>query len=65
MTAASKDALVEEFRQRTILEAAMRAIARRGSSAVTMQQIASEAGIAKGTIYLYYSNRDEIGRAHV
>jgi AcrR family transcriptional regulator len=60
MTVESKEEVVEEFRQRTILAAAMRVIARRGPSAVTMQQIAAEAGIAKGTIYLYYSNRDEL-----
>jgi AcrR family transcriptional regulator len=60
MTAASKETLVEEFRQRTILSAAMRVIAQRGPQAATMQQIAAEAGIAKGTIYLYYANRDEL-----
>lgn len=38
----------------------MRVIARRGMSAATMQEIAEEAGVAKGTIYLYFRDRDEL-----
>jgi AcrR family transcriptional regulator len=53
----SKDAIVEEFRTQTILEAALRVIARKGAGA-TMLEIAHEAGIAKGTIYLYFRSRE-------
>jgi TetR/AcrR family fatty acid metabolism transcriptional regulator len=56
----SKESLVEEFRQKTILQAAMRVIARKGAAAVTMQEIADEAKIAKGTIYLYFEGREEL-----
>ncbi|HVS30586.1 MAG TPA: helix-turn-helix domain-containing protein, partial [Thermoanaerobaculia bacterium] len=35
-------------------------IARKGISAATMQDIADEAGVAKGTIYLYFRDRDEL-----
>jgi len=59
-TTESKESLVEEFRQKTILKAAMRVIARKGVSAVTMQEIADEAKIAKGTIYLYFEGREQL-----
>lgn len=38
----------------------MRVIARKGMAAATMQEIADEAGVAKGTIYLYFRDRDEL-----
>jgi len=38
----------------------MRVIARRGMTAATMQEIAEEAGVAKGTIYLYFKDRDAL-----
>ena len=38
----------------------MRVIGRKGMSAATMQEIAREAGVAKGTIYLYFRDRDEL-----
>ena len=56
----SKEAVVQEFRTHSIQEAAMRVIARKGMAAATMAEIAAEAGIAKGTIYLYFRDRDEL-----
>jgi TetR/AcrR family fatty acid metabolism transcriptional regulator len=56
----SKDEVVEEFRTQTILEAALRVIARKGREGATMLEIAREAGIAKGTIYLYFRNRETL-----
>ncbi|HEX8153895.1 MAG TPA: TetR/AcrR family transcriptional regulator [Thermoanaerobaculia bacterium] len=56
----SKEEVVQEFRVQSIQEAAMRVIARKGMSAATMQEIAKEAGVAKGTIYLYFRDRDEL-----
>ncbi len=56
----SKEEVVHEFRIQTLQEAAMRVIARKGISAATMQDIAEEAGVAKGTIYLYFKDRDEL-----
>src|SRR5262245_55990977 len=58
MTTESKAALVEEFRTASILAATIKVIARKGLSGTTMQEIADEAGIAKGTIYLYFPSRD-------
>ncbi len=56
----SKEEVVQEFRIQSIQEAALRVIARKGMSAATMQEIAEEAGVAKGTLYLYFRDRDEL-----
>jgi AcrR family transcriptional regulator len=58
--ARSKEEVVQEFRIQSIRDAAMRVIARKGMAAATMQEIATEAGVAKGTIYLYFRDRDEL-----
>jgi AcrR family transcriptional regulator len=60
LTHESKEALVEEFRRESILAAALRVAGREGVSGATMQQIADEAHIAKGTIYLYFASREEL-----
>jgi AcrR family transcriptional regulator len=60
MVSKSKEEVVQEFRVQTIQDAAMRVIARKGMAAATMQEIAEEAGVAKGTIYLYFRDRDEL-----
>ena len=56
----SKEEVVQEFRIHSIRDAAMRVIARKGMAAATMQEIADEAGVAKGTIYLYFRDRDDL-----
>ena len=56
----SKEKILEEFRIQTIQNAAMRVIARNGLASASMQQIADEAGIAKGTIYLYFQNQQDL-----
>ncbi len=56
----SKEEVVQEFRVQSIQDATMRVIARKGMAAATMQEIAEEAGVAKGTIYLYFRDRDEL-----
>jgi AcrR family transcriptional regulator len=58
--AETKESLVEEFRKDTILRAARHVIARRGLAGASMQAIADEAGVAKGTLYLYFRDRDEL-----
>lgn len=60
MATKSKEEVVQEFRMQSIQEATMRVIARKGMGAATMQEIAEEAGVAKGTIYLYFRDRDEL-----
>lgn len=49
----------EETRQK-IVATAVRLFQQYGPDAVTMEQIAVEADIAKGTLYNYYPSRDEI-----
>lgn len=56
----SKEDVVSEFRIRSIQDAALRVISRKGMAAATIAEIAEEAKIAKGTIYLYFRDRDEL-----
>jgi TetR/AcrR family transcriptional regulator, fatty acid metabolism regulator protein len=58
--ARSKEEVVQEYRIASIQDATMRVISRKGMAAATMQEIAEEAGVAKGTIYLYFRDRDEL-----
>ena len=43
-----------------ILDAAVKVFARQGYFQSTISQIAKEAGVADGTIYLYFANKDDI-----
>lgn len=52
--------VLTEFRHAEILAAARKVFAENGFTTSTLDQIAAEAGIAKGTIYLYFSSKDEI-----
>ncbi len=54
-----KDVIVE-FRRETILDAARRAFARSGYEGTSVDAIAAEASIAKGTVYLYFESKAEI-----
>jgi AcrR family transcriptional regulator len=56
----TKEKVVGEFRCRAIREAAMRVVGRKGLAHATVQEIADEAGVAKGTVYLYFRSREEI-----
>lgn len=60
MTRKTKEEVVEEFRRASIEDAAMKAIARKGIEEVTIQDIADEAGVAKGTVYVYFRDREEV-----
>jgi TetR/AcrR family fatty acid metabolism transcriptional regulator len=59
----TKEDVVEEFRKQSICDAAMRVVAQKGIRDVTVQDIADEAGVAKGTVYIYFQSRDEILQA--
>lgn len=65
MSQKSKEEVVEEFRIQSIKDAAIRVIGRKGIAGASMQEIAEEAGIAKGTIYLYFENQQEVLEAAV
>ncbi|MGN6182754.1 MAG: TetR/AcrR family transcriptional regulator [Thermoanaerobaculia bacterium] len=56
----TKEEVVEEFRCASIQDAAMRVIARKGVDDTTIQDVADEAGIAKGTVYVYFRDREEL-----
>lgn len=60
MTRKTKEEVLEEFRCASIQDAAMAVIARKGVQDTTIQDIADEAGIAKGTVYLYFRDREEL-----
>jgi AcrR family transcriptional regulator len=55
-----KHDVVSEFRCAEILEAARKVFATRGFSESTVDEIAAAAGIAKGTVYLYFPSKRDI-----
>jgi AcrR family transcriptional regulator len=56
----TRKALLSEWRQDEVLQAACRIFARLGYSGTNVEDIAREAGIAKGTIYLYFKSKEEV-----
>ena len=56
----TKKDVVTEFRTAGILEAARRVFATKGFSQATVDDIASAARVAKGTVYLYYESKRDI-----
>ena len=59
----TKQQVVSEFRRAAILDAARTVFARNGFTGAIMDAIASEAGIAKGTVYLYFRSKTDIYKA--
>lgn len=59
----TKNQVVSEFRRKKILDAARSVFARKGFTSGIVDQIAKEAGVAKGTVYLYFRSKAEIYRA--
>jgi AcrR family transcriptional regulator len=51
---------LDEAKREAILNAAKRRLTRYGVRKTTMQEIAEEVGIAVGTLYLYFKNKNEI-----
>ena len=56
----TKQDVVTEFRTTEILEAARRVFAERGFHDATVDEIAETAGVAKGTVYLYYHSKKDV-----
>ncbi len=64
-TRATREEVIKEYRVREILEAAHRVIGRYGFEGTTIDRVAEEAKVAKGTIYLYFNNKDDLLHAAV
>ena len=56
----TKKDVVTEFRTSGILEAARKVFANRGFHDATVEDIAEAAGVAKGTVYLYYESKRDV-----
>lgn len=56
----AKSAYVREEVRESILDAADRLFPRYGYKKTTMDDLAQEAGIGKGTIYLYFTSKEEV-----
>ncbi|MBN1424850.1 TetR/AcrR family transcriptional regulator [Candidatus Fermentibacteria bacterium] len=61
----SRKALEKEARKQDILDAAARLFSQRDFHEVTVDQIAAEVGLSKGTVYLYFRNKDDLFHAIV
>ncbi len=59
----TKQEIVADYRRSAILDAARTVFARRGFAGGILDEIAQEAGIAKGTLYLYFKGKEELYKA--
>lgn len=65
MSVAERRAREKQHRIQDILEAAEKVFFKKGFESATMNEIAREAELGKGTIYLYFKGKDDVHRAIV
>jgi AcrR family transcriptional regulator len=65
MSVAERREREKQFRIQDILEAAEKVFFNKGFESATMNEIAREAELGKGTIYLYFKGKDDVHRAIV
>jgi Transcriptional regulator len=53
-------ALWQSFKRQSIQQAVIQLMCRDGLESVTMERVAEEAGIAKGTVYLHFRDKQEL-----
>jgi AcrR family transcriptional regulator len=58
--ARTREQVIRDFRTSEILGAARRVIAEIGFGDASMERIAQEAGVSKGTIYLYFDGKEAL-----
>src|SRR5215470_8790375 len=58
--ARTKKDVLQEFRTSELLSAARSVFSRKGFHNATIDDIAQEAGVAKGTVYLYFKSKQDI-----
>src|SRR6187401_1119833 len=59
-TAPTKEDILTAYRRDALLKAAVRVFGECGFESATMERIAQEADVAKGTTYLYYRSKQSI-----
>ena len=52
--------VLEALTRQGILDAAIGVLMKGGIQGLTMERVAAEAGVAKGTLYVYFKNKEEI-----
>ena len=65
VSATKKEVVLRKFRVREILDATCRVVAQHGFQGATVERVAEEAAIAKGTVYLYFQNKESLFTAAV
>jgi TetR/AcrR family transcriptional regulator, fatty acid metabolism regulator protein len=61
----TREEVLKEYREREILDAARKILGHFGIQGTTIDRVAEEAKVAKGTIYLYFHSKDDLVHAAI